>query len=142
MFKQFLFPTLEKKIFILLKKYMCDCMVLHCSFLSQNFKIHMIQESYKVFHMTCAIFLSKTNLLSHRSFLQREDFDTKFSIIQFSDKFPNRQNRYTVTSTIIIVETRCLTMLIKVYSYPWNRWIKCCKKYSLNLMSYNRRMFI
>ena len=119
MFKQFLFPALEKKIFILLKKYMCDCMVLHCSFLSQNFKIHMIQESYKVFHMTCAIFLSKTNLLSHRSFLQREDFDTKFSIIQFSDKFPNRQNRYTVTSTIIIVETRCLTMFIKVYSYPW-----------------------
>ena len=73
-------------------------------FLSQNFKIHMIQESYKVFHMTCAIFLSKTNLLSHRSFLQREDFDTKFSILQFSDKFLNRQNRYTVTSSIIIVE--------------------------------------
>ena len=121
MFKQFLFLALEKKIFILSKKYMCDCMVLLCSFLSQNFKIQMIQESYKVFHMTCAIFLSKTNLLSHRSFLQREDFDTKFSIIQFSDKFPNRQNRYTMTSSIIIVDTRCLTMFIKVHSNPWKK---------------------
>ena len=111
-------------------------------FISKFFKIHMIQESYKVFHMTCAIFLSKTNLLSHRSFLQREDFDTKFSIIQFSDKFPNRQNRYTVTSTIIIVETRCLTMFIKVYSYPWNRWIKYYIKIILELYVVNRRMFI
>ena len=117
MFKQFLFPTLGKNLYIFEEIYV-RLYGIALLFLSQNSKIHKIQESYKVFHMTCAIFLSKTNLLSYRSFLQREDFDTKFSIIQFSDKFPNRQNRYTVTSTMIIVETRCLTMVIKVYSYP------------------------